>query len=453
MEQTHSLLQKIKMFLKLAAPVTITQFSLVAGSFVAVFLTGQYSTAALAGMAVGYNIWVACYFGLMGVLLGISPIIAQRIGADDTEDMPLIIYQGIYLGAIFSIILIIAGIIGLEPLLRFMNLAPDTMEMAIEYMKAIAFAIPGMLLMSTLRNTIDSHGFTQYTMVVMVLSFVVSAFFDYALILGHFGFPALGALGAGIATAIGVWFNVVGYGLIITFGKSFKDYRIFSKLRAFQWTHMREQLILGVPIGISIFAEISIFSLAGLMMSRFGTEIIAAHQAAISFTNLFYCFPLSISVASTIVVAYEIGAKRLQDAKTYAYVARCTAWIIAILICSYSFTHMQDIASLYTNDEHMVSLIQSFLAYAVFFTVLDSFGTPIQGILRGYRDVNSITIISIATYWGVAFPVAYIAIEYFQSGPYGVWAGLLSSIFVAAIAFTTRLWYIQYKKMPVPKDI
>lgn len=215
---------------------------------------------------------------------------------------------------------------------------------------------------------------------------------------------------------------------------------------AFQSPYIVEQLTLGVPIGIAIFCEMSIFSLAGLLMAYYGTEIIAAHQAAISFTNLFYGFPLSISIASTITVGYEVGAQRFRDAKQYAYIARGIAIIIAILICMYSFTHLEQIAGFYTNDPHMTGLISSFLAYAVFFTVIDAFGTPLQGILRGYKDVRIISIIALSCYWGVSTPIAALFTFGFDFGPYGIWMGLLGGLTAASIAYTVRVWYIQHRR-------
>ncbi len=449
MHQTETIFQKFRLFLRLATPVILTQFSLLAGTFVAVFLTGQYSTVDLAGISIGYNIWVACFFGAMGILLGISPIIAQLLGAKRPEQIPTIVRQGLYLATCMGLFLLILGFLGLKPLLLLLNLEPQAYEVCIHYMTAIAFGILPLMWLSILRNTVDSHGYTHYSMGIMITSFFLSVLLNYVLINGHFGLPALGGVGAGIATAICCWFNLLCYLVIVTRCKAFKDYHFFKQLEPWQWPYIQEQLRLGVPIGISIFCEMSIFSVAGLVMAYFGTEIIAAHQAAISFTNLFYCFPLSLSIASTIAVGYEVGAQRYADAKAYAYIARGVSLVIAALISMYSFTHLSTIAGLYTTESHMVNLIGSFLSYAVFFTVIDAFGTPIQGILRGYKDVRIISVIAISTYWGVSVPVAYVFSKLLGYGPYGIWVGLLGSVSVAGILYTWRLWYIQYRRYAV----
>ena len=107
---------------------------------------------------------------------------------------------------------------------------------------------------------------------------------------------------------------------------------------------------------------------------------------------------------------------------------------------------MENIAGLFTSDPVVFDLIMSFLSYAVFFAVIDAFGTPLQGILRAYKDVRIISYISLFSYWGVCFPVAYILSRMPEYGPYCVWIGLLSSVSVAGILFTARAWYIQHKR-------
>lgn len=444
MYATATLFEKLWLFLKLFSPMALTQFSLIAGSFVAVFLTGQYGTADLAGVSIGYNIWIAYFMLMSGTLLGITPIISQLLGAEKGERIPVIIQHGLYLATTFAFFMYLSGYLFLQPLLLYLNLEPQALSVCLDYMKAFSYGILPLLWVCTMRNVVDAHGYTHYSMAITVGSFFVSVCVNYALILGNWGFPALGGVGAGYGTALACWFNFIVYALIMLFKKPFSGYKILKNRYAFQLTYIMEQLRLGIPIGLSIFCEVSIFSIAGLLMAEFGTDVIAAHQAALSFTNLFYCFPLSISMAATIVVAYEIGARRPEDAKTYAYLARGLALVIAVIICSYSFTHLENISNLFTRESHMINLISTFLSYAVFFSVIDAFGTPIQGILRGYKDVRIISIISILCYWGICFPVAYIFSHKLGYGPYGVWIGLLSSVTIAGILFTFRVAYIQH---------
>lgn len=375
--------------------------------------------------------------------MGITPIISQLLGAKKTDNIATIIYQGLYIGTGLACIILIIGLLGLRPLLTALNLEPAAAEVCISYLKAYAIGLFPLLWVNTLRNTVDSHGLTHYSMAIVFTSFIVNVFLNYALIFGHFGFPEIGGVGAGYGIAGACWTNFILFSLVLLLHPKLKGYRIFKDFSKPSFHYICEQLHVGIPIGFSIFLEASIFSIAGLLMVHFGSAVVAAHQSVISFTNVFYCLPLSIAMASTIAVAYELGAGRKQEAIQYSYISRILAIVLAIMICTFTFTNMDAIADLFTNDDEVYKLIYSFLGYGVFFAAIDAIGTPLQGILRAYKDVKVVLYISLISYWGVCFPTAYILANNPNYGPFGVWIGLLASVLAAGVLFTWRTWYIQ----------
>ncbi len=443
MNPTSTIQEKCFLFLKLFSPMVITQISLFAMTFVSIFLTGQYGTEDLAGVSIGYNIWVSLFTGLLGVLLGISPIMAQSLGANRRENLPRLIQHGLMLSSAMAIGLIILGVLFLDPFLSFLNLPPNVHKVALHYMIGIALSLFPILNVCILRNTVDTHGYTYYSTIIVVISLFVNILANYTFIFGHFGFPAYGGAGAGYAMVTSTWFNFFAYIAVTFFNREIKAYRIFSSFHGFDWLYIREILQVGIPIGIALFCEVSIFSIAAFFMSTYGAEYIAAHQAAISFTNILYCVPLSISMAATITVGYEVGAKRLRDARQYANFARIFALFSAGFVFAFGFKYLREIASIYTSDLNMIGLIAQFLSYALFFSLIDAFGTPIQGILRGYKDVKIITYIAIGTYWGACLPIALYFTKVLDYGPIGIWYGLLGGLLLAGILYTVRLQYMQ----------
>ena len=398
MYQTYSILQKLWLFIKLFTPMCITQFSLIGATFIAIFLTGQYSTTDLAGVATGYNLWLLFYIFAQGTLMGITPIISQLLGAKKTDDIPIIFHQGLFIGTGLAFLILLIGIFGLRPLLTYLNLEPAATEVCISYLKAFALGLFPLLWVNTLRNTVDSHGLTHYSMAIVFTSFVINVFLKYALIFGHYGFPEIGGVGAGYGIAGACWTNLVLFSLVILLHPKLKGYRIYKDFHSPNFHYIREQLQVGIPM------------------------------------------------SSTIAVAYELGAGRKIEAIQYSYISRVLAIIIAVLICAFTFTHMDNIADLFTNDDEVYELIYQFLGYGVFFAAIDAIGTPLQGILRAYKDVKIVLYISLVSYWGVCFPTAYTLAKNPNYGPFGVWIGLLASVVVAGILFTLRTYYIQHYK-------
>ena len=131
------------------------------------------------------------------------------------------------------------------------------------------------------------------------------------------------------------------------------------------------------------------------------------------------------------------------------YISRVLAIVIAILICASHFTHMESISALFTNDEEVYNLIYRFLGYGVFFSAFDAIGTPLQGILRGYKDVKNCILYFSRFLLGRLLPYCIHSANNPNYGPFGVWIGLLASVIVAGILFTIRTWYIQHKQVHI----
>ena len=200
-----------------------------------------------------------------------------------------------------------------------------------------------------------------------------------------------------------------------------------------------EGIRLGLPIGGTVFAEVVIFSVVGLIMAKFSSMIIASHQSAMNFSTLMYAFPMSISSAMAIVVSYEVGAKRFEEAKTYARLGRVTALIFAGLTLSFLYIFRDRVASLYGNDPQFIETTAVFLTYSLFFQLADTFAAPLQGILRGYKDTVVPFYLGVIAYWAVSIPLGLFLDHVTTLGAYSYWIGLIASLVVSAILYQGRL--------------
>ncbi len=201
----------------------------------------------------------------------------------------------------------------------------------------------------------------------------------------------------------------------------------------------REQLRIGVPLGLSIALEVGIFATVGLLMSRFGTLAIAAYQSATSFGGLIYMFPLSIAQALTIVVGYEVGAGRIHDAIQYRRLGMSVSLSMAGLLMLGLWLFSEQVARLYTADPELLPLLESFLGYVIFFQLSDAIAAPVQGTFRGYKDVKIVLALAIVAYWCVGLPIGYLLATFTSLGPYGYWIGLISGLASGATGLFWRL--------------
>ncbi|MFC0274889.1 MATE family efflux transporter [Metabacillus herbersteinensis] len=452
MKETRTYKEKIKQFSIILLPILITQLGLFSMNFFDTTMSGKVSAADLAGVAIGSSLWVPVYTGLSGILLGITPIVAQLVGAKEKYKVSFTIIQGLYLAILLSIVIAILGYLVLDPILNNMGLEESVKTIARGYLIALSFGILPLFIYSVLRCFIDALGLTRVSMIITLCSLPINFTLNYLFIFGHFGVPKLGGIGAGIASAITYW-CIAGITVFIVIKKQpFREFNVFKTFFRISFSAWKEILLIGVPIGLSIFFETSIFAAVTLLMSGYNTITIASHQAALNFASFLYMLPLSISMALTIVVGHEIGAKRFQHAKVYSFLGVGIAVGLSLLTGAIIYFFRPEVASIYTSDPAVFEMMQLFLIYALFFQLSDAIAAPIQGALRGYKDVNFTFFTALVSFWVIGLPIGYVLANFTNSGPYGYWIGLISGLAVGAVGLSFRLYYVQKKQKNIQFD-
>lgn len=417
----------------------MTQIGLYLMNFADTVMAGRFSPVDLAGAAIGGNIWAPVQSGLSGILLALTPLVAQHLGARREEAIGPAVAQALYLAVLLAGAVLAAGFFAVPVVLDAMDLEPAVRRVASGYLGGIAWGLAPAFVYTVLRSFVDALGQTRVTMGITMLSLPVNVLLNYALIFGAWGFPRLGGIGAGYATALTHWIVAGVATVVVARVPPFRGYRVFVRLPGPSWRAWLEQLRIGVPIGLAVFFEMGIFSLVALLMSRFGTVTVAAHQAAINFSGLLYMVPMSISMALTIAVGYEVGARRLDHARQYTLLGLGTSLGMGVLSALFLIFFRSRVAGWYTDDAAVRAMVESFLFYVIFFQMSDAVAAPIQGALRGHKDVNVTMVVALLSYWGVGLPVGYSLATFTELGPYGYWIGLITGLTGGAVGLALRL--------------
>lgn len=438
-------------FAKIVTPILITQVALYLMTFFDILMTGRYDTYHLAGVTIGSSFWVPVYTGLSGILMGLTPIIAQLVGSKNKAAIRPTVQQGIYVAICLSVIIFTLILFVVGPIIDRMPLEEEVQLIAKRYLIGMSVGLLPLFTYTVCRSFFDALGATQISMFIILLSAPINVLINYMLIFGKFGLPELGGVGAGYASGITYWIVCSIAAVIIYRRKPFSDYQLFQSWGVVSFTKWKEILTIGMPIGFSIFIETSIFSVVTLFMSVYSTIVISAHQIALNFTSLLYMMPLSISMGATILVGQSVGAKRMLDAKQYSYLAISFAVLCSFVSIAILLIFRTSIASFYTTDSEMIVLAAQFFVFAAFFQLSDAFLAPIQGALRGYKDVNMTFIMAIISFWILGLPIGYVTATYTSLGPFGYWIGLIAGLTIGAITLAARLIFIQKKVQLVKK--
>lgn len=435
---------KLHRLLSVMVPIICTQIAIMGMNFFDASMSGQAGDVDLAGAAIGGNIWMPIQTGLSGILMAAMPLVANLLGAGEKQKIMVVVRHGLLLALCFALLVLVGGAAFLPHFLQNMGLAPEVYHVALWYLAGLGLGVIPFFMITPLRSLVDTLGYTHLTMRIYLLALPINACLNYVLIFGKLGLPRLGGIGAGVASGLTFWLLLCVFAFVLTRLEPFKGYDVFGFVRP-KASWLKEYLRIGVPMGVSIFMETSIFGVVALFIAKFGTETIAAHQAALNFSSLIYMLPLSFSLALTIVVGVEYGAKNYQGARDYVTIGLQTSLGIAGFYMLAEYFLREQIALIYTTNPDVVALVKVFLLYAIGWQAGDAIAAPIQGILRGYKDVDATFWASMLAYWGICLPLGLFLDYKVGNGAFAYWQSLDCGVISSATLLSIRLMWLQKK--------
>ena len=388
---------------------------------------------------VGASVWFLGFTVCLGLMMAISPIAARRFGAGESSVIGRYTRQGLWLAVALGLTLIVLAQLFAEPVLIFIGIDTGFREMTVGYIHAIIYGAPAISVFLAFRFTTEGIGFMRPIMYTSLFGLVCNVFLNYVLMYGHFGVPAFGAVGCGIASAITMWLIMFMLGTIVYFHPVYAPLKIFERFDPVRMPIIKEIVKLGMPIGITITAEAGLFSVVSILVGTRGADITAAHQIALNFAATLFMIPLAFSSAITVRIGHALGAGQPARARIAGLIG--VSMCMLFMACSATFLLLfrDAVVSLYTSDTSVQAIAISLLLMAAIFQIADGVQIGAAGALRGYKDTKMPMIINMFAYWALGFPLAYLAAITFRAPPSYIWAGFVLGLSTAAILLTIRL--------------
>ena len=436
---------QIKKLFGIGGPLIVNNLSIAGIAFADAVMAGRIGARELAAVAVGSSFWFIGFLFCLGILMALSPIIARHFGAGNYSLIGRYMRQGVYLGIFLSIPILLIGQFATAPLLESFGINPEFRKMTVGYVNAVTFGAPAIFIFLALRFMTEGIGYLRPIIFTSIFSLICNVFLNYVLMFGHFGFPALGAVGCGYASAITMWIIMFFLIYFVLRSKHYESFNLFSRAAPLRLDVFKEIIFLGIPIAITITAEAGLFSAITILMGTRGTDIAAAHQIAINFASTTFMIPLSLSGATTVLVGQLIGAGKLREAKYSGWLGIffCTGFMI--ISATFLLLFRGPIVSLYTQDINVMNIATSLLLIAAIFQIADGIQIGAAGALRGYKDTALPMVVNLFAFWVVGFPLAYLAaITYLAPRSY-IWAALVLALTIGAALLTWRYLNVSSK--------
>jgi len=430
--------QELRALLGLAGPLIINNLAIAGIHFADAVMAGRLGAETLAAVAVGGSIWFFGFTVLLGTLMAISPIAARHYGAGNPEVIGRYTRQGIYIAILGAITLMLLFYRFVGPALDLVGIDMEFRALTKDYVLAIVLGAPAIFIFLALRFTTEGIGETKPIMYASVSSLLMNVFFNWVLMYGKLGAPALGAVGCGLASAITMWLMMIGLALYMWRSPIYAKLQIFSRLGKLRPTALKEILLLGLPIAVMITAEAGLFNAVSVLMGTRGTAIAAAHQVAINFAMTSFMVPLALSSAITIRVGHALGSGNPRAARFSGGFGIATCAIFMSCSATFMLLFRDVVVTIYTDDPSVTSIAINLLLAAAIFQIADGVQIGAAGALRGYKDTRYPMAINTFAYWVLAFPLAYMAAVTYKAAPVFTWGAFIVGLSVAATLLTWR---------------
>ncbi|MEN9373200.1 MAG: hypothetical protein RIR79_752 [Pseudomonadota bacterium] len=443
---------EIKALWQLAWPILIGQLANVGMSVADVAMAGHASAQDLAGIALGSSIWMIVFVTLMGVMMAVNPVISHHVGAKEWDRIPSVVRQALWKGVGVGLIAMLA-VNGSAYFFVGMGLEPVVEDVATRFVRITSLGLPVFACYRVLYGYSTSLNQTKPIMLIAVLALALNVLLNWILVFGNLGFPAMGGVGCAWATLICMVFNLVALLWWMRRSAVYESTWPFDRFEAPHWVEIRHLLLLGLPIGVTYFAESSAFGLIALWVARFGTVQVAAHQIALNFSSLTFMLPLSLGLALLTRVGQALGAGDVVEARFRSHVGISLSAFLALIAALLIALLNREIVGLYTNDAVVIPVAAGLLLWAAWYQVSDAIQVSASCATRGYKETRLPMVIHLVAFWLIGLPLGCVLglgwipqwLPPLQAE--GFWIGLVVGLGIAGSGQWLLLHYIAQKHL------
>lgn len=437
---------------RLAAPLAAGHLSTGMIGFVDAVVAGRHTTTTLASVSVGTALFWLPMMIPLGTLMAVPPAVSQRDGGGRRGEIGPLFRQALWLAALLGLAMF-AFLTVAPHALAPMGIAPGIRPGAEGFMHAIRWGVPALALYLCMRYLSDGLHWTWPSMVFGFGGLVVLVPLGIALTFGIGPLPELGATGLGIASAVMMWMQALAMAIYLARARRFADLGLFARFDAPDRRVIGGLVRTGLPIGVTVLMEGSLFIVTALLIGRLGEVPAAAHQIAINVASLAFMIPFGIAEATTVRVGHAVGRRDVEGVARAARAGYTLLLATQTLAALVMLAGNDAIVALYTRDAAVAALAATLLLYAAAFQFPDGIQVVSAGALRGLDDTRVPMLLAALAYWGIGMPVGAGLGLGLGWGPTGMWLGLIAGLSVAAVLLARRFHRSRGRLPPVAVTI
>ena len=385
---------------------------------------GSYAVAAVGLTGQPKFLGLTLFFGIN---VAVSALVARRKGEQRQEKANEVFMTALVLTIALCIVLTVLFVALASPMMSLAGSNADTHEAAVEYFQIIMggmfFNVVTMLINAAQRGS----GNTKLSMTTNLTSSVVNVAFNYVLIGGRLGFPAMGIRGAAIATVLGTVVSAVMALLSLFRRSSYVQIRMIRE-KAIRFSREAARLItrLGATTSLENIAMRIGFMATALVAARLGTDEFAAHNIGMNILGLGFSFADGMQVAAIALAGESLGAGEKQRAMDYGTICQRIGFCISVMLAAALYFGGRWFYGLYFTEPHIIEMGITISRYTMVIVLLQISQIIFTGCLRAAGDVRYTLMAALISVTLIRTAVTIVLVLGFGMGLSGVWLGVLS---------------------------
>lgn len=412
-------------------------------------MLGWYGIEELAALTLAHSYFFVVFMLGSGFALAVMPMVAAAAGAEDQTSIRRATRMGLWLSLGFGV-LAMPMMWWSGSILRLLGQGADVSDLAGQYLRVAGWGMFPALLVMVLKSYLAALERTQIVLWITLLAALANGVANYALIFGNWGAPQLGILGAAIASIVAQSVSLLA--VVIYAVRALPEHQMFARF----WRPDREMLAqvarLGLPIGLTLLSETSLFAASAMMMGWIGTVPLAAHGIVIMVTSVTFMVHLGLGNVATIRAGNAFGRRdRTHMARGASVVIVMSLLAAAATIVA--FLLIPDVMAGWfvdANDPVRLEILRIcavLFAAAALFQLVDGAQVIALSLLRGVQDTRVPMVIAVLSYWAVGIPASYVMGFVFGLGGVGIWLGLAAGLAFAGVLLMHRFWFVAIRRV------
>lgn len=396
-------------------PVSIENMIYSLMNFIDVFMVGKENvalglgTAAVAGLGFANQVFMIFIVSLFGLNSGGGILAAQYYGKKDYKNLKKCLGITITVGLLFSFLFFLMGLFIPEKIIGIFTSDPKVLKLGANYFRIIALIYPLIGVGYSFNMQLRAIGKNQYSLYSTIIGLCINLVGNYLFINGNLGFPAMGVVGAAIATVIARIVSVF-YLIYIIYKNKLPMAGNFSELFKLSWSFIAKALKISLPVFGHEIMWVTGVSMYVIIYGRIGTEATAAIQVVKSISNLVFTLVFGLSSGTAAIIGQEIGAGNEENAYKYAVELLKISLVIGTAVALFVYAICPVVLILMKVDSAIYPLARQIVFSEGILIIIKTTGTLfIVGVLRAGGDTLWTMFADLIPLWTFAIPLTYIA--------------------------------------------